>query len=42
MRIWKLIYMDEITNEMSVFRDIELLTDNELKERFPNVVIRNV
>ena len=38
MRIWKLIYMDETTNEMDVFRDIEILTDNELKERFKRAI----
>lgn len=38
MRLWKLIYMDETTNEMDVFRDIEILTDNELKERFKRAI----
>lgn len=38
MRIWKLIYMDETTNEMDVFKDIELLTDEKLKERFKQAI----
>ena len=38
MRIWKLIYLDETTNEMSVFREIELLTDEKLKERFKQAI----
>lgn len=38
MRLWKLIYMDETTNARDVFRDIEILTDNELKERFKRAI----
>lgn len=30
--------MDETTNERDVFRDIEILTDNELKERFKRAI----
>lgn len=38
MRIWKLVYMNETTNRMGVFEDMELLTDNKLKERFKRAI----
>jgi len=38
MRIWKLIYLGEMISVYGVFRDIELLTDNELKERFKQAI----
>jgi hypothetical protein len=34
MRIWKLIYLDEMISVYGVFRDIELLTDEKLKDVF--------
>ena len=38
MRVWKLIYFDETTDERDVFNNIELLTDISLKERFKKAI----
>lgn len=38
MRIWKLIYLGEMISVYGVFRDIELLTDEKLKERFKEAI----
>lgn len=38
MRIWKLIYLGEMISVYGVFRDIELLTDEKLKERFKQAI----
>ena len=38
MRIWKLIYMDETESKYDTLRNLELLTDVSLKERFKQAI----